>query len=1053
MTRTKLTTFCLGSESEQQFRFDVALRRRDDSGPVSLFATYRGSVNCPSPTQKIVLTLECSNGDGKKVWTCPVLDGVEYIKVGKGDLDSRSMFPASEQGSGLMFLSPYGIRPVANQDLRYLQSEIHGFVVDGKTKASTAVSKGDAKCNTITRQNPFGFTEHYLFIDKSMEKGQCVEVCFRKLSSLLQSAPFRNTLFQFRHLLVESLGLLSRSDLRQLLSFLEELSKKIDFRGALAQIVGESNFETLSRFKEACRSRRRLHWIATKVAIILHDWRLVPPHQPDAIVSVNASLYFGALLSQSEDAKFIPAELATELRESIREEVKQELLTAVDLDQFCGSRARKSWCSLFTLTFERFLDCILENHLDDESPNAAIVLEKLCSCLSSCVSVPLLQTLGDVALSETPGDHVASQVFPEEDDINRPGIEPHASHGVREFFACEPPEEVETEGAAAGASVVFCPRRDALIEGTMRLSQRWYRERQWWIVMTLIAKAGMLLSYEERLTFMHPRALYELKSRFLRETELPTVEDPTMEIAGPMKVLSSECPAHEPPSFPFFLGLVWPKLRAFGWRLEAGETPPTVTFIAPDIKVIPSKRSNPWKQRRDVLRTKLARATNQTGLGNLTKVTKRVVISVIPHPEGDAAASEPDESKGVSTAEALQRFLLHVQDDLEDDTTRELAARVVNLVRTCFDELAPNMTSVVDVEGEAEPPPESQTAGAPSDRLSCDYLLRFLLVLPSILRQSELPLQEINDCTEVVSQLASWMTLKHASLFHKKFHPSKESYAPPKQPKQTPPDLSRRLKTLHSVTAAAAANGNGESGGAGSALVMKELIRPEDKYGLTEFLVKVLDQAVPCRATEHDIAKKFRRVNVGYPGFVCRHCMGRSGEGRYFFSSIESLTTASTVFEKHVGKCKHVPDEVKAAVVDAKTRHVEQRKQLPVGSQQAYFNKLWDRLRSCQIEGSASGTYVLEGTAKKSSTDSLHESTEEQEFRDHRDVLDFVNARSPWKDHPVIVEALVKYYGFVEYGGRIHNASSMPVHFSAEWLLRKVGPKPKISRKKKLMPG
>jgi hypothetical protein len=158
------------------------------------------------------------------------------------------------------------------------------------------------------------------------------------------------------------------------------------------------------------------------------------------------------------------------------------------------------------------------------------------------------------------------------------------------------------------------------------------------------------------------------------------------------------------------------------------------------------------------------------------------------------------------------------------------------------------------------------------------------------------------------------------------------------------------------------------------------------------------------------------------------------------------------VFEKHVGKCKYVPSDIKAAVVDAKTRHVEQRKELPVGSQQAYFNKLWDRLRSCQIEGVASGTYVLEGTAKKDTAEG-QESSEELEFRDHRAILDHVRINMPWKGYPALVEALNQYYSFVEFGGRVFNTSSMPEHFSAEWLLHKVGPQPQASRKKRLMPG
>jgi hypothetical protein len=254
---------------------------------------------------------------------------------------------------------------------------------------------------------------------------------------------------------------------------------------------------------------------------------------------------------------------------------------------------------------------------------------------------------------------------------------------------------------------------------------------------------------------------------------------------------------------------------------------------------------------------------------------------------------------------------------------------------------------------------------------------------------------------------------------------------------------------LHEASAAVAANKQQDED-SGSILVMRELLCPEDRSRLTDFLVLVLDQAIPCRATEHDVAKKYRRVNVGFPGIVCRHCMGGNGEGRYFFSTVESLTTASTVFEKHIGKCNSVPDDIKAAIVDAKTRHPEQRKLLPPGAQQAYLKRLWDRLRSSQIEGIASGTYVLEGTSKKETADSS-ESSEDLEFRDHVLLLDFVRSHSPWKSNNSIVDALNQYYAFVEYGGKVFYTSSR--HFSSEWLLRKVGPPPKRSRKKRMMPG
>jgi len=242
---------------------------------------------------------------------------------------------------------------------------------------------------------------------------------------------------------------------------------------------------------------------------------------------------------------------------------------------------------------------------------------------------------------------------------------------------------------------------------------------------------------------------------------------------------------------------------------------------------------------------------------------------------------------------------------------------------------------------------------------------------------------------------------------------------------------------------------------------MKELIRKEDAERLTDFLVLVLGQAIPVRASAKDAAKKYRRIKVGYPGFACRHCYGHQ-EGRYFFTTIESLTTASTVFEKHVMKCDNVPPDIKTKVAAARKRQQEQRKLLPQGSQQAYFNKLWDRLRSCKIEGVEAGVYILEGySAKGSLGDSSMTgdggedgSPSNLEFKNHIDILQFIRTTNPWKGNGKIQEALNQYYNCLGYGGRIYHTSSMPEHFSSEWLLGKIVPRAKtLSKKNKLMPG
>ena len=59
-------------------------------------------------------------------------------------------------------------------------------------------------------------------------------------------------------------------------------------------------------------------------------------------------------------------------------------------------------------------------------------------------------------------------------------------------------------------------------------------------------------------------------------------------------------------------------------------------------------------------------------------------------------------------------------------------------------------------------------------------------------------------------------------------------------------------------------------------------------------------------------------------------------------------------------------------------------------------------------------------------------------FRDHVSVLDYVRIN---KINSEVEEAVDQYYSCLEYAGRVYNTSSMPKHFSAQWLLAKVEPK------------
>jgi hypothetical protein len=69
----------------------------------------------------------------------------------------------------------------------------------------------------------------------------------------------------------------------------------------------------------------------------------------------------------------------------------------------------------------------------------------------------------------------------------------------------------------------------------------------------------------------------------------------------------------------------------------------------------------------------------------------------------------------------------------------------------------------------------------------------------------------------------------------------------------------------------------------------------------------------------NDIESKGKRaISVGRGGMVCRHCLARGGEDKYFFSSLGSLNTLANAVLAHLYKCKEVPDNLKARLVRLK---------------------------------------------------------------------------------------------------------------------------------------
>jgi hypothetical protein len=133
----------------------------------------------------------------------------------------------------------------------------------------------------------------------------------------------------------------------------------------------------------------------------------------------------------------------------------------------------------------------------------------------------------------------------------------------------------------------------------------------------------------------------------------------------------------------------------------------------------------------------------------------------------------------------------------------------------------------------------------------------------------------------------------------------------------------------------------------------KQLVLPEDKESIAEFLYVVIEQLQPCRFTEADRNKR-RLKDVGCIGVECKHCAGKVDSRKFFWSSVSAVESNFVSVHTHMLECKFVPQELKDKLVELKKLRKEQTAALRSGSQKAFFARVWQRLHvdECSDGGS-----------------------------------------------------------------------------------------------------
>jgi hypothetical protein len=124
---------------------------------------------------------------------------------------------------------------------------------------------------------------------------------------------------------------------------------------------------------------------------------------------------------------------------------------------------------------------------------------------------------------------------------------------------------------------------------------------------------------------------------------------------------------------------------------------------------------------------------------------------------------------------------------------------------------------------------------------------------------------------------------------------------------------------------------------------------PEDEDYTTRFTYLLMRQMTLCTFTECDRLGKRKDLPLGFGGIECRHCISDFGTGRFFPSSIKTMsdtTKTLNILHAHLLKCRKCPTAVKDEVNDMRNSHEKERAALRFGSQKAFFSKIWSRLHS-----------------------------------------------------------------------------------------------------------
>jgi hypothetical protein len=930
-------------------------------------------------------------------------DVTDDWKPTTNDPPSSDPFSSAREGCGIIDLGRYGVLETPEDQSALLKSLIRSFLADSSSELPRSENvvnlrnKDDnAECVNVFRVGtPLGGDCHVFFQSDPLQKGQVVEL---RASGYQIPGDLRNFCNQDkctlrRATIINEIGKLGCEDIENILSWTAG-------KTAIAQ---------------STVLQRRFHWLAS---LLLNRFDDI---EKEGVKNGQSLLTERAFLHKTGEPLLLKASYFQEIRstedpstcesyQDLMKEAKEEISASL----LCSpSRVSPSDSSVFCPLAMRVVEQCemkLSSFLILKPQDSLQAQECLLADLLSCATAAAVNVLSPEASLE---------------DL---AIQKSTEHGIHEVLL------------ATGSNnhmPIFRPIDD-VSSGDAHLNRLWYVQYQ------ILAAVHLVASCKQISWLNIPNPVYSY-SILATEIEKQMTERNVLLLSLPPNwSLSSRFMqrnlfkgagqvAPTPDSLPIFLGLVWRKLQgSYGWRLDAGESRSDIAYMPPGHKNRARRRhdrSAKLKQERLQKRAKLDMRLQQVGLGYIPKLTRRLVNASVD--------SESNSGQSTTSIEnVLKKYgeyvLLKSPEGKDEDIKAQVSAIIEGITR-CISKLLPLLDGGSDQE-------DIKSIGS-------EKLLQVLFVIPGVLQQSGLPVRQVEDSIAIIKDLIKYLTDNYEACFDEESRPLQEEYDDSEEKQDD--FLSSKLASLL----------RRDSGGPkdeyrvqDDETLVRDLVQPSDLPDLTEFTAMAMQQMVPYRSTAADINKRGRRsIPVGYPGMLCKHCWGTNGEGKYFFTSPDSLSTAGGVVYSHLCRCTMFPPEDLKKLTALKVQVSEARKRLKFGAQAAYFNRLWKRLHNAKTLGTG-GVFVVQTEDQGEAADQADDSfaaddkgphgTQQKYFKSHFEVMEFIQKNPPWNSQVDIVEAVNLYYHALYHGGRIYRTSSHPRFFDAEWILAKVSPEP-----------